>query len=400
MKRCEWVVAAVLAIAPVSAYAKELGREVTFHAVPTRSNTYPKVAMDAFGRSVVVWQSHAYGLGESRIYARIHQRGQRLSRLFTIGARDGANQLDPAVDSHPRTKRFVVAWRDRVGDPSRVLAQMFKPSGQPQGPVLVVDDQEHAFQVRPQVVMASDGGFFVLWTGYPQELPDSEDDINVYARRYDAKGKPRGPSFRISETAGSQFPTACGTPSGGFVVTWVRSSESGHQEVVGRFDADGRPVGNERLVPGGPNVYPMCRFEDDGFVLGWTAVENDLQAPYVQVFDSEGQPVADPQPLAADTDTAQPSFQSAAPLAGGGFLATWYAAPSEEGEGDVFGRWMTATGEPASNPFQINVTAAGMQIGIAVASASPRQLMAVWFSAGAPGPWAILGRPITGPPTP
>jgi hypothetical protein len=400
MKQFIWIVAGLLATAPVgTAHAQELGPELTFDARTTRTASAPKVAVDASGQSVVVWESFDINSpsNESRVYARRLLHGQWLSPLFTIGARNGASQIEPVVASNPVTGRFVVAWTDRVVDPSRVFAQVFLPSGNPQGHVLVVDDRAHLHQINPAVAMASDGGFFVLWTGY-QELATA-DQVKVYGRRYSAAGLPRGPSFRVSEAPAAQGPTLCSAPSGRFVATWTSSSESGSRGVVRRFNSKGQPLGDELLLSDVSGLRPMCRFEDDGFVLGWTGFENGAQVPYVQAYDAEGAPLADPRPLAADTDVNFPTFQSAAPLAGGGFLATWFGV-KPGGDGDVFGRWMTATGEPASDPFQINLTEERQQQGIAVASASPGHMIAVWASNITDASWAILGRTIKGPSAP
>ena len=400
MRQFSWIVAGLLATAPVStAYAQGLGPELTFDDRPTRSGSSPRVALDASGQSVVVWESADIfsPSNESRIYAR-RLTGDWLSPRFTIGARNGASQIEPAIASDPITGRFVVAWTDRVVDPSRVFAQVFLPFGIPQGPVIVLDDRAHLHQVNPAVAMASDGGFFVLWTGY-DDLPTA-DQLKMYGRRYNAIGVPRGPSFQVSQAPAAQGATMCRTPSGGFVATWASSSETGSNGVVRRFNANGRPVGDELVLPGVSGLRPMCRFEDDGFVLGWTGFESGAQIAYVQAYDAEGAPLANPRPLAADTDVHFPTFQWAAPLAGGGFLATWFGVRPEGGDGDVFGRWMTATGEPASDPFQINATTPRQQQAIAVASATRGPLTAVWASSTDDVSWAILGRTIEGPPAP
>ena len=291
------------------------------------------------------------GAGRSRVYVRrLLLRGEELSEPFPIGAGtvgpDGARHR-PRIPAPGACRGLAGPCRGSESRAGPHLPTLGKPRSR--------DRRGSAGALQPA---QSRGGDVVrrrllhLVERLQTKTPHRRRIQDVWPA-VQREGRSRGRRLRVSQSPA--YPTVCGTPSGGFVATWTITFEGGYLGAVRRSDAEGRPVGDELILPGARFLRPMCRFEEDSFVLGWTAPRTGLRSRTCRSRRRRGPPRGSP---AARGGTVHPNFEWAAPLAGGGFLATWFAVRSGGGgAGEVFGRWMTATGETASDPFQINVTA-------------------------------------------
>ncbi len=105
------------------------------------------------------------------------------------------------------------------------------------GNEILVNTNQSGSQTNPDVALAADGRFVVVW-----ESPDG-DETGIYAQRFDQTGSPVGTEFRVNDEAtGNQIlPAVAMEDNGDFAVAWKDSDQNSVE--VRRFAADGTPLG-------------------------------------------------------------------------------------------------------------------------------------------------------------
>jgi hypothetical protein len=154
--------------------------------------------------------------------------------------------------------RFVVVWVSGglAGAPSNVMARLFTPEGVAKTADLRVSTTEAGFQAHPRVATAADGRFVVVWSS----RTSAQGPSRVYGRLFRADGKASGQRFLLSTSPREQFePDVARTPDGRFVAAWTEfdgavDPETGDPTtnvVARRFGADGKPAAKEWTAAGG-----------------------------------------------------------------------------------------------------------------------------------------------------
>jgi hypothetical protein len=219
------------------------------------------------GGRVVAWHG-----GEPGVWFRV-LRPDHSSGPETLVDAAGA---DPAVAVGPQGG-FVMAWRQRQ---SQIVARRFTSLGAPSGRRFVVDpvDSVAGTGGHLHIGKEEDGDFLVLWgfgptvfgrrfksdatpiggriqvqagAGYDAaiggqgnfvlvwQVPDSstQEDFNVFARRFKSNGAPLGPQVRVNEhTKGSQSNASVGIGTdGGFTVVWQSRPAESVSDVFARL---------------------------------------------------------------------------------------------------------------------------------------------------------------------
>jgi hypothetical protein len=92
--------------------------------------------------------------------------------------------------------RFVVTWSSRYQDGSGwgIFGRRYDSTGSPVGPEFRANSYTTGDQVRASVAAAADGRFVVTWTSVGQDGSGG----GAFGQRYDAKGLPAGPEFRVN----------------------------------------------------------------------------------------------------------------------------------------------------------------------------------------------------------
>lgn len=145
--------------------------------------------------------------------------------------------------------RFVVVWNGDTG----VRARFFDSQGRPTSGELDLKTGVAVALVN-QVVADPDGSFLVAWTGRTLSGPV----LNVYVRRFNPNGTPRGKTIRANapSTSDRHSPVVAIGPDGRFAVAWradvtgtIPSGDYVLTDAVARiFTAKGIPVTPEILV--------------------------------------------------------------------------------------------------------------------------------------------------------
>jgi hypothetical protein len=323
--------------------------------------------------------------------------GRPLGDEFLVNSTTQGNQGSPSVTADADGS-FVVSWVGEGPDAWGVYAQVFDSGGGRQGGELRVSPATDSSVGAPAVAMDDDGDFVVAWQTEGQDT--DIDDYDVYARRYDAGGRPAGDPFRVNTTiieppAPPALPLAAPAVSmgadGDFVVTWVRAAQSTEGElsralVARQFTAAGQPAGGEVVLHTTTNyVYPDHSVASGPFgdsVVTWaeggTVYARRFNAARNTVGNRMFVGTGDQPSVAMDED--------------GDFVIAWSEyQPSGCGSGSggvesgcygsyvgVSARRYSASGEARGDPFRVTPT-----VGSATAAMDDRgDVLVVWSGSG------------------
>jgi hypothetical protein len=247
---------------------------------PNGRQLHPRVALDANGAFFVVWENRV-SAGNKDICSvrgrRFDSSGSPLgpSLLLDGGAGD-ARYPDIAMDGQGN---FVVAWlRDRTS--KNVFARLFDPNGEARTEAFEVNDSSFSSITVPSVAMNKAGDFVIVWDGDPNRA--SDDD--VFGRRYDPNGTPKGESFRVNAVRDGtqQLPRVGINDANEFVVVWQSEAPDANTATdvfAQRFDAAGNSVGEPLqlniYVEGNQRNPDMALMADGSFVAVWESGGQD-----------------------------------------------------------------------------------------------------------------------------
>jgi hypothetical protein len=279
--------------------------ELLVNVVTTGDQAKPKVAMDAAGNFVVVWQSNdgtnpdnspSTGIFARRWDAAL--KGWSPQGEFRVNAEVQYDQVAPVISMNA-SGQFVVAW---VGDngvllnpldsEKSIFVQWFGSNGQA---LLATDYLANKYvkdaQEHPALAIAPNGNFVAAWQSINQEMnvEGVGNSWGVYANQFvvDAVahkittlgGKDE---LRVNETTDGpqRFPEVGIDQAGNFVVAWqsIRQDASSWAVLARQYNANGTASGGEALVntyTSGPQILPVIAERGTGdFAIFW-----DGQAP-------------------------------------------------------------------------------------------------------------------------
>jgi len=389
-------VVAVLALTmvPVAASAQaRLGSEFQVNTVTTGDQTPPAVAAAADGSFVVVWNSDHLGAGEDVFARRYDAAGAALGPEFRVNTYTTGDQVQPTVAADPNGN-FVVAWRSpHDGDLAGVSARLFNDLGVAQGAEFPVNAYTTGNQSGPALAADMNGGFVVVWNGARagdtlgvsgrrftafgtpltgdfavnsftpggQQRPDVTltdngeivvlferfgNDLEVFARRFDAFGNPMAAEFRVNTyTTGHQwFPSVAPRPGGGFVATWDSQGQDGSgRGVYKKIYSAGAPGGfeSETRVSShttGDQLIPEVAADPEGnFVVVWfsDAQDGNGRAAMGRYFQ-EPNHITGPEFVLNTHTTANQESPAVAMSANGTFVAAWDSRGQDGDLGGIF----------------------------------------------------------------
>jgi hypothetical protein len=141
---------------------------------------------------------------------------------------------------------------DPVNPTKSISGQLFANDGSLVGGEFQVNTYTTDHQYHPSVAMGSDGDFLVVWDSKGSDGPDTNNSIQ--GQRYAADGTSLGGEFQVNSyiTGGQEYPDVAMASDGAFVVVWASTGSSGPD--VGwsvqmrRLSADGMLVGQDFQV--------------------------------------------------------------------------------------------------------------------------------------------------------
>jgi len=271
----------------------------------------PAVAADAAGNFVVVWQSDVSpgndGSGTSVLARRFGADGIALGPEFQVNSYTTGDQLYPRVASNAAGD-FVVVWESAGSSGSdsslsSVQGRFFAANGVPFNATDLQLNEVTTLQQRSPVVAMSGGDVVVVWDGDASGGSDTSPS-SVAMRRFSSAGVPASGELQVNTyTTGVQaYPSVAVGGDGRFIVTWHGdgvgdTALTGFGAFAQRFASNGAPVGGELSLNdqiGGEQVFATPAFDtDESFVVSWHgAGPGDGFGVFARHFDAAGVPEA------------------------------------------------------------------------------------------------------------
>ncbi|MCR4412221.1 MAG: S1 family peptidase [Thermoguttaceae bacterium] len=290
-----------------------LGAPFRVNATTQYDQVNPAVAMDDFGRFVVVWATAGtnYGYFNDIRGQVFDSRGEKVGSEFqastpVVGLNTvaGLAENNPAVAMNGRTGDFVVVWDEVTAQAARrvvdtqVFARLYSANGTAQGAAFRADNGPGAGGTsvartarNPQVAMNDNGSFLLVWESFGVDDPGPAS-YGVFYRGFDATGTPTG-GGQINDAlfAGQQVNATVATDAnGGFTVAFNGAGAQpdpfnpGNPNLATQFDAEGvffrqfdaqfNPVEVQRRAnqtEGGVQQFPSVGVTRDGDpVIVWS----------------------------------------------------------------------------------------------------------------------------------
>ncbi len=319
--------------------------EIQVNMLRAGNQTEPAVAMTETGAYLVAW--HGPGVEEEDIFVRLFDpNGLSRTEELLINANTEGEQLYPSVRAG--AERYIVVWesrhRDAFGDLRSIRGQLFDGDGGPVGDELRID--EGVYDARyPSVAMAGAGGFVVAWV-------QDRTTKAILARLYDANGVAMDKPFQVNQIDFGSLtcPSVAMGSSGAFVVVWDGDpNRASDDDIHARcFDHGGAPRGGQFLVnvlEEGAQQWPQVGISDaNEFVVVWQHEDPDPNVAtdiLARRFDGSGVARGDPVRLNGYRVGKQQS-PDVAVTRDGAFVAVW---ESDDQDGSGYG--VFARGEAA-----------------------------------------------------
>jgi len=331
------------------------------------------------------------GLAERIMIVRVGPRDatlvHRTNLDTTVNTTTSGDQENPAAASNG-DDRFVVVWESGSQDGSGkgIYAQRFLADGTRVGGPLLVNTTVSGDRKNPDVAMAANGDFLVVWQGRGNA---DENQDEIYAQRFNWAGEKIGGEFRVNTFtfANQENPAVAVAPSGGeFVIAWSSGVLNRHVNFR-RYAADGTPRDAlEQSAPGGRHFsgVDVAMHTDGGFVLVW---DNDSGEEggsdtsglgvYGQVYDADG--VAATGVLSVNTTTANDQQRPRVAIdAEGDFTVVWESIEQDGDGSGVFLRSFGRDGTALSGEVQANETTSTDQTAPALAVDARGRRIVTW----------------------
>ena len=243
---------------------------------------------------------------------------------------------------------FVVVWQSfgSAGTDTNersIHGQRYAANGTPQGGEFQVNTYTTGMQCCPSVALDSSGDFVVIWRSFGSSGTDT-DRTSIQGQRYAANGTPQGGEFQVNTyTTNDQFRPSVSIDSvGDFVVVSGQrcgssgTDSSGYSVQGQRFAANGTPIGGEFQV----NTITSYRQAESSvamgstgdFVVVWGSDVSPGDGPGLpsivgQVYDSSGAPTGSEFQVNTITTNDQ-RFPVVGAGASGQFVVAWTSQQS------------------------------------------------------------------------
>ena len=333
-----------------------------------RAQRDPDVAADAAGNIVAVWQS----FGQENAWDIYGQRytpdGEKIGGEFLVNTTTHRSQRNPAV-AMDSDGSFMVVWQSKGQDGSNwgIYGQLFDSSGAQLGDEVRINDTTHGKQLNPDVAFVeganSEGDSYVVtWEGR------GEGDRNgVFANQF-VGGTFTGEKLVNATTSGPQDrPAVAGTSNGEAIIAWQGRGEDGQRGV---FMTTLSELGEEtqvNLSDNGVQKWPTVAASKDGAVVGWQSQGNVYSRSFMVNAEGGVEEAMSGEIHIAETTTGGQRRPSAAILADGNYVVSWFG----NGVGDrrgVFSRTFAMDGEAETDETLNNHTTKCGQIRPATAA--------------------------------
>ena len=385
-----------------------VGPEFRVNTYTTSYQESPRVARNALGEFVVVWQSFVQDNSGFGVFGqRFDASGVPEGGEFQVNTYTTDNQYQPAV-SIDSGGNFTVVWQSRLQDGSLngIYGQRYNGAGAPAGGPFRVNTFTTNEQQNPAVEHDASGNFVVVWdSSCGAVFPCTGQDgsyAGVFGQRYASTGAVAGTEFRANTatTEEQSYPSVSKADAGGFVVVWQSyNQEPTHPQdppadygIFGRrYAAGGVPSGNDFQI----NTFtartqeaPSVSMNGPGaFVVVWESYGQLGAAGYDivgQRYNSSGTKVGGE--FVVNTYTLDDQLSPAVAMADtGGFVVVWRSRLQDGWASGIYGQRYNADGSRHGPEFRVNTYTVGEQRTPSIATDGSGNFVVTWSSAGQDG---------------
>ena len=265
-------------------------------AARTNPERQPDVVWDSVNnRYLVVWRQT---VGEMTDVS-----GQFLNGLGQSTGADFPITFSAAEERRPRvafdapTGRYMVVWEESVGGDTNVRGQVLDRDGNWLGNVIAVAANPWA-EASP-VLAAGRGQFLAVWS----EAPNS-DHRDIMAQRFQTTGAAAGSKLTLASGAHDIFAhpaVAYNASKDAWLVVWDFAVGDNDRDILGRYvGSDGSMLGNELVI--GSNSYVQghpaaVAGNQDNYLTVWEEIRNGASDLYAAMVGPQATP--EPTPPAA-----------------------------------------------------------------------------------------------------
>ncbi len=379
-------------------------------ATDTQINTYSTshqqnsvIASDSSGNFVVAWQSYGQDGSGFGIFARRYSSaGYPLGSEFQVNTATYSSQLNPDL-AMDRYGRFVIVWQDISQGTYCIRAQRFNSDGSRQGSEFQVSASgfNASSTSNPSISMSPSGQFVVVW----QRNDQYSNRNDIYAQRYSVDAFPLGSEFKVNTTTdGDEHDSSVAlSNNGNFVVAWTYSPVDANGYWLSShvrtqlYNSAGSPIGNEYSISDDMNyeqALPSLAINDTGnYLVTWSGGRNGIDADsdvYAQKFSSTGTSSGSEFRVNTTIIGAQIG-RNVSMNANGDFVIAWDSdEPNATGYRDCYLQRFGANNDKQGAETQVNTYTANNQQMVAVALDSSGNTAATWSSSGQDGSgWGV-----------
>jgi hypothetical protein len=230
------------------ALGSKIGGEFQANTHTALDQSFAAVALRDDGSFLIAWQSTGQDGDGRGVFARLYDAaGAPAGPEFQVNTTTYSNQAFPDVAVNPVTNGFIITWSSAFQDDSHdaVIVRMYDADGSPLGGEILANTYTFSFQGYSRVDCDASGNFVVVWTSYEQD----GDGYAIAGQRFNSTGTHKGMEFvaNIYTASHQDYPDVAVAPDGSFVIVWHSGLQDGsNYGVYGRrYNSNGQPIGGE-----------------------------------------------------------------------------------------------------------------------------------------------------------
>ncbi|WP_418316906.1 putative Ig domain-containing protein [Piscinibacter sakaiensis] len=211
------------------ANGQQAGDETLVNVVTANDQTVPVVAMDGSGNFVVAWQGRDAD-GSGILARRFDAAGNALGGEFVVNSNVVDSQVAPRLAMNA-AGQWVAVWQGRDSDNNGIVARRFDAAGNPLGSEFLVNLTTAGQQTAPTVAINDSGALAFAWQSSDGGGGNGQ---GIFSRSFSAGGV-GGLEQRVNiATAGDQLAPAIGLAANGvFRIAYSTDNLDGDKSGIG-----------------------------------------------------------------------------------------------------------------------------------------------------------------------
>lgn len=215
--------------------------DIQVNSFPRGAQVNPSVTVRPDGRVAVAWSSFGQDGSMQGVFAQVlSATGEKIGSEFQVNQYSSFNQRSPAVGSL-LDGSLALAWvteQARFEGSVDISARIFDGNTKALTGEFLINDSTNIC-ANPCLLPSAGGGFTVAWS--QRDIGEFQNGWDVFARTFDARGKPVTSALRVNETGpGNQFAPQLAAIGDDLLVVWTQSRQNGTTDgVFGRLPSVG-----------------------------------------------------------------------------------------------------------------------------------------------------------------